>query len=249
MSQWIELIDPQLAEQLEVLRLVPRRDPQMAAAGRELFLATAARLASSDSPSKPSRMAWIEVVSGWFAQREPATLRMALTGLLVIVMLAFAGLIPAARAAGASLPGDSLYWFKLLIEEARLELVGTPVERIEMRLDNADRRIEEAEELAGSGRMIPEILAERLAHDLDMAFQAAAGLPDDVMIPLLERLRLRLESQEQRLLRIGPAMPYPALARAREILRIRLAWTAAGLLAPQQFREQNRLQDGWKSSP
>jgi hypothetical protein len=249
MSQPSNWIDPRLAEKLEVLRPVTSRDPQMAAAGRELFLATAARLASSDSPSKPSRMAWIEVVSGWFAQREPATLRMALSGLLVIVMLAFAGLIPAARAAGASLPGDSLYWFKLLIEDARLELVGTPAERIEMSMESADRRIEEAEALVGSGREIPHAFTERLAYNLDAAFQIASTLPDDEMIPLLERLQLRLESQEQRLLRIGSAEPDPALVRAQEILRIRLAWTTAGLLAPQQFREQNRLRDGWNQPP
>jgi len=251
MSQPIDWIDPRLAEQLEALRPVTSRDPQMAAAGRELFLATAARLARSDAPSKPNWTVWLEAVSNWFAQREPAPLRMALTGLLVIVMLAFAGLIPAAQAAGSSLPGDNLYWFKLLIEEARLELVGTPVERLEMSLENADRRIGEAEALAGSGRVIPDILTDRLAHELDMAFQAAAGLPDDALIPLLERLRLRLESQEQRLIRIGPAVPDPdsALKRAQEILRIRLAWTTAGQLAPQQFRDQNRLQDGWNQPP
>jgi len=52
-------------------------------------------------------------------------------------------------------------------------------------------------------------------------------------------------------MRIGSALadPDPVLERAREILRIRLAWTAAGQQAPQQFREQNRLPEGWNQPP
>lgn len=252
MSLPTEWIESELADKLEVLRQVPPRDPGAAANGRAIFLSAAAQFADNTPARSQRPFNWRALVNSWMPLRQSLIpIRLALTSVVIILLVGFISLIPAARAASASLPGEPLYGLKLAIEDARLALAVQPEKRINISLDFADRRISEIEALAVGCKDIPANLANQLAHDLDVAFQAAGELSDAELVPVLERLRVRIESEERRLAQLttGSTLGLPVLLRLRELVQIRLLWINAGIVAPQEFRNQLNLREGWEQTP
>ncbi len=89
--------------------------------------------------------------------------------LLVIVVLLGVG---AAQVSATSLPGDALYPVKRAFEDARLSLVSTDKEP-NLRIELADRRVDEFEALLDHQRVYPRVLDEANDH-LDRALNLAA---------------------------------------------------------------------------
>jgi hypothetical protein len=113
-----------------------------------------------------------------------------------------------AYAAGGSLPGSPLYPVKQATEAAWLFVAPARLEP-ELHLRFANRRLVEAEVMAGRGRLEPTVL-EALTEETEAALQAAETLSPGAALPFLVQLVESSVNQQQRLAALLPSAPAPA---------------------------------------
>ncbi len=138
-----EALRPLLSAALEL-----RRAPE-AAPSAEFQRVARARLLNRlpDRAAAPRRrLGWLAL--GWPRWQRPS-LRWAASLALVIALL---GGTTAAYASAGSVPGDGLYPLKRSLEEARLALTFSPVDKTQLRVEFAARRLDEAEALLQQGQ-------------------------------------------------------------------------------------------------
>ncbi len=150
-------LDPYLSEKLDLLRETPPRDPQVAARGRERFLA------ELDAIPELNPIPAASGIMGWFRRQNRSTKdksmnktqRFAFSAVMVeivIAVLLLGGAGATAYAAKGSLPGDTLFPVKTGLEQTQVRLSRNAYEQAQLQLRFAERRLEEIAELIKSGR-------------------------------------------------------------------------------------------------
>ncbi len=142
-----------------------------------------------------------------------------LAATLVVLLLTGGGVV---YGAGSALPGDSLYPVKTTVEVMRLMLAPSEAEAAALRLEFADRRLEEVDALLKAGRAasVPQAL-EQYAAEVEAAStvlaHAPASAPDQQVRSQadmeLKGHLLRLSELSQRV----PPQAQAALDRAQKV--------------------------------
>ena len=236
-------------DRLEMLRGVPARDPQAAAAGRAHFLGQAEAAGALRSvraqhrPGRPFPLA--------FPLRGSPPAFKALAAVLLVLALVFAGAASSVAAAQGSLPGEALYPLKTLSEDVLLSLAPSSPDRLSLTLDFGDRRLVEMTGLQSAGRPIPQGVVDRFEGELDQALQLAAGMSDPGMAQSLDRLSRRTQGQMQAMAVLVEHNPdAPLLADAYARLQEQAGTAELGKSDPQGFRlKVNQLFPGKNGTP
>lgn len=162
-----------------------------------------------------------------------------LYAMLILVALAFVGTGATAFASGNSMPGETLYPVKLEMEDLRMGLTGAPDEQVDLALNQAGNRIDEMIALLGAGESIPEQCFTRLAFNLNLALNLAAGQQDADFDAALTHIHQRLQDQDRTMSNWQdgtPGVGDPLADRVRSMLRERLHIVEDGLLDAESFR-------------
>jgi len=166
--------------------------PQGLKAGRERFLAQAARL-PKERPFAGARV-----------QAKPRRRKMKLAlaykivaAVLAVVMGTAALGGGVAYAASDSLPGEPLYPVKLAFEDVRLAFSAGPAARAQLGMAFAAERVREMQQLAQQGEFVPGTVPARMAQHMEQTMaQVAKAKPEDVPA-LLEQVMTQTRAQEQ----------------------------------------------------
>ena len=149
--------------------------------------------------------------------------------LMLVLAVMFGGTGVTAAAAQGSLPNETLYPIKMLIEDAQLGAASTPDARFDAELDHAQQRVREMAQLVDRGAAIPADVPVRLQTQLQAALQTAAQLGDQQMQAALDRLQLRTQDPLREMDRLHLTEAAQALTQAREMAQL-------GQSDPQAFR-------------
>jgi len=164
-----------------------------------------------------------------------------LTAILLALAVSFGGAGATVYAAQAALPGDVLYPVKIGLEDAQMALSSNEGTHAQLRVEFAERRMEETIALIAQGRYEDvHAAADRLesnAHQATEAFGAVAQVDPDYARTLVESLDTGLARHAQVLSNLLVTLPdlpdeaRPGILRAlqvceasRERLRIRQQW-------------------------
>ena len=138
------------------------------------------RLRHRARPAQPA--SWLRRLrSGWLIPALPQARKLALAAGLVaallVVLLTGGGVV---YAPGGALPGDSLYPVKTTVEAVRLAVAPSEAQAVALRLEFADRRLEEVDALLKAGRAasVPQAL-EQYAAEVEAAATTMAQAPSD----------------------------------------------------------------------
>ncbi len=239
----VEPNDPKIEKMLDQLRQVPPRDSQAAVQGRGRFLAQAATLRNTQSNTK--RQGWLAMLfSPSFLLRKQKLAMVA--SLLVIIAMLFGVTGITAYAATESLPGETLYQVKTLMEDVRLDLTKDPEKQFDLLDEYLTTRFEEMDAMKAQGIPLNSAIANRLLLQLDQMLQLAASQSDTEMIENLDHLYIRLMDQD----RLSwydedeEGEVYGEGLRLREEITTRAQLMVSGTEDPIEFRLelQNRTQ-------
>lgn len=186
--------DPKIERMFDQLRDVPPRDRLAAVQGRGRFLAQAATLRNTQPI--PKRQGWLSMLfSPAFLFRKQKLAMLA--SFLVILALLFGGTGATAFAAQGSLPGETLYPVKTLIEDVRLDLTNDPAKQYDLLDGFLTIRFDEIEEMKAQGIPLNSAIANRLLLQLDQMLQIAASQSDAEMVENLDHLYIRIMDQDR----------------------------------------------------
>ncbi len=202
---------------------LPEPRPEAVAAGRARVLAALRRQAVSSRTSRRYR-GWKGGIGLPFLRpkrgernkevrtmRRPVPVALALA-LVLAVILGGGGVVKAAQ---GSLPGDVLYPVKQVQEKVELALALTPEQRVMERLEQAQRRLQEAQALAAQGEAVPPEVLAQAAQALETAMEEVQALsPQGV-----ERAMTEVQRTQEVLQRVAqqvPAQAQPAMAQVQE---------------------------------
>lgn len=133
-----------------------------------------------------------------------------LAPVMAVLIVALGLVTGVAYAADGAAPGDTLYWIDQTVEQLQLSL-ATPERSFSLRLEFANERLLEAEQLAEEGdtEHLAEALAqyEELASDITQEIEAGAGIENE---ELLAQLDSELSTHEERLESLLGKVPEPA---------------------------------------
>ena len=160
----------------------------------------------------------------WLGRLAPAG---AMVALCLVVAALGGGVAYAARDA---LPGESLYGVKLAFEQVQAAVVAGDVQKAELYVDFADRRLEEAVRLAERGRATEiELAVESYGREMEraaavVASRAAAGTADagaagERLPEVVAERKARQREVLERVLVQAPESAQPALAQALDRTR------------------------------
>lgn len=190
----IEPNDPKIEKLLEPLQPVPPRDRMAAVQGRGRFLAQAAQIRNTLPTSQ--HKGWLaNIFSLSFLYRKE---RLAIVASIIVVLaLLFGGTGITAYAAQSSLPGETLYPVKTLIEDIRLDLTKNPTKQYALLDQYLTVRYEEMDEMQAQGIPVNAALANRLLLQLDQMLTLAASQSDEEMVENLDHLYIRIMDQDR----------------------------------------------------
>lgn len=228
-----ENIDPQVFNLLDEMKPVPLRDPHAAARGRRQFLAEAVSLREKQRHS------------GWmiFPYKETFAMKIAISA-LVIVGLLFGG-SATVSAAQDDLPNQPLYQLKLMSEDAHLWFTSDPVQQIDMLMEQEQLRIQEMQKLAEEGIIPPATVPVRAQERIERALQIVNQLDEPSQLAVLQRIRTRLQIQEQQIFQLEQGTCQecvPVFRQTREMLQLHLGKVESGLDVPGTPQNQNQTQ-------
>ncbi len=153
-----------------------------------------------------------------------------LAKIMLIVTLMVGGAGATTVAAQSSLPGDSLYSIKLLVEDARVALTTEPQAQIDLHLELAQTRTQEMQQLSAQQRAIPDDTPVQLQTQLQAALNIAAHFDDAALQTAMQQIETRVMTQAQALAQVHSA------AAAQQILQQTQAMAQLGQSDPAAFR-------------
>ena len=241
-------LDPQLDALLQALHRSPPRDPQLASRARDSFLAEAAQIAPCVSISTQSRLdKWKESLKPfWFStQKEQKPMFNLFMTVLIVLGAVFGGGATTVAAAQAAQPDETLYPVKIWSEDIRLDWENDPQAKLDLALQFANRRTEEIQTLFVADSAIPEPVMTRFENQQQQALNLAAGMPDGLTLPALERIRNQARQQEQIIAQLQVAEPAAQQTRARiqTMLQTQEQMAVQGIQNPDWLRQQLRLRE------
>jgi hypothetical protein len=211
--------------------------PNELRAGRERFLAQAARLreerplAGARVQAKPPRR--------W--NMKLALTYKILAAILAIIVGTTAAGGGAAYAAADSLPGDALYPLKLTVEDARMAWTSSPVARARLGLTFATARAVEMQQLAEQGKPVPETVPARMVQYMEQAMAQIARSPQGEVPALLEQVMVQAQEQERALEQVqaqGDGESQVALRRALESAQRAYETASAAQGDPSRYQKE-----------
>jgi hypothetical protein len=210
--------------------------PQGLKAGRERFLAQAARL-PKERPFAGARV-----------QAKPRRRKMKLAlaykivaAVLAVVMGTAALGGGVAYAASDSLPGEPLYPVKLAAEDVRLAFSAGPAARAQLGMAFAAERVREMQQLAQRGEPIPGTVPTRMAQHMEQTMaQVTKARPEDVPA-LLEQVMAQTRAQKQFLEQVqakGAQGSQAAFQRALESAQRAYETASAAQGDPNRYQQE-----------
>jgi len=230
-------INRKLNKQLKSLQDIPVRDLQQSHIGKEKFLSLAKNIQPRRNPARTSK------------SRVGMPLRKSLlprlAAILAVALFALSSIGGTVYAAQGSLPDDLLYPVKILTEDIQVRLESDPEQRLDLYASFANRRLEEIEAQFLAGEKIsPEALA-RLEKLSGKMLQQAAQVGEQGLENALRQVQQAFELQNQLMTKLQKQIPGPGeqgLVQAQEKINSRLQLVENGLLEPQGFQEQMRIE-------
>ena len=218
--------------QLEPLRAVPARSDAAAQSGLHAFLTEAAQLRPTVSAPDRARP------TGWKSFFKPARSPMFLLAkIMLIVSLMIGGAGATAVAAQSSLPGDGLYPIKLIVEDARVALTSDPQAQIDLRLELAQVRTQEMQQLIAHQRVVPAETPAQVQTQLQTALNIAAQFDGAPLAATMQRIEARVSAQLQALAQTRSNAPDDTgLHRTEQVLNQMQAMAQLGQSDPAAFR-------------
>jgi hypothetical protein len=191
------IINPELMEKIELLRMTPEREAQVVSQRRDRFMS---ELEAMPVDGSRSLLAWfISLFKQKSDQNEVNSMnnrnqKLLVTTIMVVliaVVMVFGGATATAYASQAALPGDALYPVKTGLEYTQVALTGDAYNRAQLHLRFAQRRMDEITELLEQGRYKD---VEKAAAEFELYIQNAMG---DLQIVLLADPARGAELSEQ----------------------------------------------------
>lgn len=216
------------AQQLNVLSAVPPLSEAERGAARRAFMAEANRLPAREISSSPNPAQPLK--------RRAFSPALALAGALVVflLVLGFGSHIPAVQ---ASLPGDSLYSYKILSENLTCRFTFDRSERVDLWIDLVAVRNAELSELAARGEAPPDQTVTRLEQHLAAALVEASQLPDDELQSALKQIVLVSLTTQEVIEQVNAQIQADAtLEEVAAVACTAQALAEQGLRDPQAFR-------------
>ena len=190
----VEPNDPKIEKILEPLQVVAPRDRLTAVQARGRFLAQAATLRNTQPT--PKSKGWLAMLfSPSFLYRKEKLAIMATV--MVVVALLFGGTGITAYAAQGSLPGETLYPVKTMLEDIRLDMTKDPADQYALLDGYLTVRFAEMNEMQAQGIPVNAELANRLLLQLDQMLSLAASQSDEEMVENLDHLYIRIMDQDR----------------------------------------------------
>jgi hypothetical protein len=236
-------LDKFLQDKLSLIEATRARNPQKAARGREVFMNQVEKLHKAAPAAVPINTQQ-RYGKGLFGL-HPSFASLAIA-IIVAATLLLGGTWGTVYAAQGSLPGDLLYSVKLAEENLRLALTGNSQEKVDLLTSYADRRVDEAIELASQGQLVPESLPDKMDIQLDELFILAADMDDTAMSQALNGVQIHLRDQDRDMTHVMKGLPEgvdPQLTRLQAMLQARQQLAATGIEEPNVFRHQFRNQE------
>lgn len=227
------------AQQLNLLSAVPPLSEEERGAARRAFMAEANRLPAREISASPNPAQPLK--------RRAFSPALALAGTLVvfILVLGFGSHIPAIQ---ASLPGDSLYAYKILSENLTSRLTFDPYERVDLWIDLVAERNAELSELAARGQAPPDQTVTRLEQHLEAALVEASQLPDDELQSALKQIVL-VSLTTQEVIEQVNAQADATLEEVALVAYTAQALAEQGLRDPQAFRMSMSVSPSLRMTP
>ncbi len=230
-------INPKLKKQLESLREAPARDLQQNHIGKEKFLSQAKNIQPRQAPTRTSKTrVETPLRKSWLPR---------LAAILAIVLFALSSIGGTVYAAQGSLPDDLLYPLKTLTEDIQIWLESDPEQRLDLYASFANRRLEEIEAQFLAGEQISPKALARLEKLSKMMLQQAAQVGENGLENALRQVQQALELQNQLMAKLQKQTPGPGelgLVQTQEKINSRLQLVENGILEPQGFQEQMRIE-------
>ena len=226
----LDIAPQQVREVLEFLRNVPAPSSEVLAHGRRTFLTQAHQLLpQAVSPDDSVRhKGWKATFQAWLFQIPIKRKEISMASLINIIIaftMVFAMSAGTVSAAQESLPGSTLYPLKLTWEELQLSLISDPEKRVAQELITAQKRLQEALQLASQSEDIPLQLAERYKSGLDLAFTTTSGLNEpaktQVKLHFQEQLNIQQQMLEQIMTHIHNSPDATSQERVRLMIQAR----------------------------
>ena len=230
-------INSKLKKQLKSLQDIPVRDLQQSHIGKEKFLSLAKNIQPRRNPARSSK------------SRVGMPLRKSLlprlAAILAVTVFALTSIGGTVYAAQGSLPDDLLYPVKTLTEDIQVRLESDPEQRLDLYTSFANRRLEEIEAQVLAGEEVSPKALARLEKLSGKMLQQAAQMGENGLENALRQVQQALELQNQLMIKLQKQIPGPGeqgLVQAQEKINSRLQLVENGLLEPQGFQEQMRIE-------
>jgi len=236
-----------LARKLAESHSVPPLSATEISAAKGLFLTQAAAMAPKASPTPISqpRTTWIARVQEAFETLAGRT-SVPVTALVTLILVLFAtfGLSNINKIAQASLPGDTLYSYKIVREDVSALFTFDESKKVMVYLNSIEARKDEIIQLSEAGQVPSIDTVSRLEKLLQSALKAASLLPDAEMQASLADIREASEAVSNTIAQVKPETQEsnndPAITlpfeQAETAAKNSVALADQGLRDPEGFR-------------
>jgi hypothetical protein len=218
-------LDAALSRDLEVIKIIPRRDPVTTQKARARFLAEmnsiCAKNVIKDSHLRHTQQSEVKKGFCWFGKEFSPMFTQIVLAVLIALSVLGGGGAGAVYASQSSIPGDFLYPVKLLSEDVQLNWTTDPARQLELNLEMAHERLHEMEQVKLANREIPEESFQGVYNHLENSLQLGARLYVDdpeAQLKLNERVQMQIQNLEQ----YGPSAVSPEVQQLQQRLREQL---------------------------
>jgi hypothetical protein len=233
--------DPQAVELLEKIKAVRQRPEQRAQHGRAVFL----EQARSIKATLPARHPELTSVRSSLLGRKRLFGLSPLVTILIVVALILGSTSTTVYAAQSSTPDHFLYPVKIASEDLRLSLAASSNDKVNMDIEFANRRLQEASLLTESEKYVPNVVSTRWGRHLDDVFEYSQQLDDSQMRAILTQLQAGLQQQLQTSSQLVNAHPEDEqLARLHAEIQAGIYLVESGLANPTALRQQIKAAGG-----
>jgi len=199
----------------------PVPSPAAKAVGRQRLLVAAARKRQQREAARRGMRRYLDELAAflnWVGQSSQPVRRAAVLVVAVLMMMVVTG-VGVTQVAARSLPDTPLYPIKLASERIQLALASSPAERARLHITFGERRLQEAQALARSGRPLNTALAEMVQQNKKV-FGALTQVPEEERGPLLESLIALTQAERRALSQIKSSLSTSDQAAIAEALAL-----------------------------
>jgi len=236
---------------LAPLRETPPLDAQISTQEKARFLSQAEKLHKDlTTASKAAHTRQSRNIFDVFKRKQGIYFIKAMA-ITIVVLGILLGSSFTVYAAQSSLPGETLYAVKSLSEDVRLSLTTSSQDKLNLILDYTNRRADEINQLAASGKSLPDQTSKRYQSELESALQLAANMNDEQMQHALGQIKRQAERQGmtlEELITGLPAQAEPAVIHLQQRLQEQVSLSNLGEKDPQGFRLEMRARQHRPSS-